>query len=119
MLFQDACPSLIFFVAFPALLIAIHLPFFKLPFFWDELGQFVPAALDIYQLGAWIPQDDSAQRASARRDGDLALMWKIFGFSIPATRIAMLVVGVGRLAVFVSAGHPAVAAKPLARRRSR
>jgi len=32
-----------------------HATFLKLPFFWDELGQFVPAALDIFRTGAWIP----------------------------------------------------------------
>ena len=32
-----------------------HATFLKLPFFWDELGQFVPAALDIFRDGAWIP----------------------------------------------------------------
>ena len=82
----------IFFVAFTALLLAIHAPFFKLPFFWDELGQFVPAALDIYQLGAWIPQTTLPNVHPPGVMAYLALVWKVFGFSIAATRIAMLMV---------------------------
>src|SRR5712691_9915312 len=34
--------------------VAIHLPYLKL-LFWDELGQFIPAALDLYHDGAWVP----------------------------------------------------------------
>jgi hypothetical protein len=82
----------IFFAAFTALLMAIHAPFFKLPFFWDELGQFVPAALDIYQLGAWIPKTTLPNVHPPGVMAYLALVWKIFGFSIAATRIAMLMV---------------------------
>ena len=33
----------------------MHLPLLTLPFHWDELGQFVPAALDLYRDGAWVP----------------------------------------------------------------
>ncbi len=83
----------IFSCAFTALLLAIHAPFFKLPFFWDELGQFVPAALDIYQLGAWIPKTTLPNVHPPGVMAYLALVWKIFGFSIAATRIAMLMVG--------------------------
>jgi len=83
----------IFFAAFAALLMAIHAPLFKLPFFWDELGQFVPAALDIYQLGAWIPRTTLPNVHPPGVMAYLALVWKIFGFSIPATRVAMVLVG--------------------------
>jgi hypothetical protein len=83
----------IFSCAFAALLLTIHAAFFKLPFFWDELGQFVPAALDIFQLGAWIPKTTLPNVHPPGVMAYLALVWKIFGFSIAATRIAMLMVG--------------------------
>ncbi len=83
----------IFFCGFTLLLMAIHVPFLKLPFFWDELGQFVPAALDIYQLGAWIPKTTLPNVHPPGVMAYLALVWKIFGFSILATRIAMLTIG--------------------------
>src|SRR5437868_6699223 len=35
----------LFFLFFALIIIASHAPFFDLPFFWDEVGQFVPAAL--------------------------------------------------------------------------
>src|SRR4051794_838411 len=38
-----------------ALLMLTHLPLLSLPLYWDELGQFVPAALDVLH-GHWIPQ---------------------------------------------------------------
>ena len=89
---SKAAPIAIFFVAFLAILIAIHLPYLKLPFFWDELGQFVPASLDIYQLGAWIPKTTLPNVHPPAVMAYLALVWKIAGFSIPATRLAMLLV---------------------------
>jgi len=82
----------IFFVAFAALLIFDHLPFLKLPFFWDELGQFVPASLDLFQAGEWVPKSTLPNVHPPGVMAYLALVWKIFGFSIPATRLAMLLV---------------------------
>jgi len=83
----------IFFLAFTALMLAIHAPYLKLPFFWDELGQFVPASLDLYQSGAWIPKSTLPNVHPPGVMAYLALFWKIFGFSIPATRVAMVLVG--------------------------
>ena len=81
-----------FFAAFLALLIGIHVPFLKLPYFWDELGQFVPASLDIFQLGAWIPKTTLPNVHPPAVMAYVALVWKIFGYSIPAARVAMLVI---------------------------
>lgn len=109
----------IFFVALTALLLATHAPFLKMPYFWDELGQFVPAALDIYHEGAWIPKTTLPNVHPPAVMAYLALVWKIFGYSIPATRIAMLLVAsAGMLFSFLlairlsraSGGAPAFAA---------
>jgi 4-amino-4-deoxy-L-arabinose transferase-like glycosyltransferase len=109
----------IFFAFFLAILLLIHLPFLRLPFFWDELGQFVPAALDIYRLGAWIPVTTLPNVHPPAVMAYLALVWKIFGFSIPATRLAMLLIAAaGVLLAFLlsirlsrkTAGAPAFAA---------
>jgi 4-amino-4-deoxy-L-arabinose transferase-like glycosyltransferase len=62
----------------------------SLPYFWDELGQFVPAALDIFQHGDWIPKTTLPNVHPPGVMAYLALTWKIFGYSIPATRITML-----------------------------
>ncbi len=89
----------IFFLAFTALIVAIHLPFVRLPFFWDELGQFVPAALDIFRLGAWIPKSTLPNVHPPGVMAYLAFTWKLFGYSIPATRAAMLLIASSGLLV--------------------
>ena len=43
---------LFFFGSFALVVFLIHAPYFRLPYFWDELGQFVPSALDIFHDGA-------------------------------------------------------------------
>lgn len=111
--------TVIFFVAFTTLLVAVHLPYLTLPFFWDELGQFVPAALDIFREGAWIPKSTLPNVHPPGVMAYLAAVWKIFGYSIPATRTAMLLIAsIGLLLAFLLAirlargtvGAPAFAA---------
>ena len=67
-----------------------HLPYFGLPYFWDELGQFVPAALDIFHDGAWIPHSTVPNAHPPGVMAYLALVWRIAGYSITATRLSML-----------------------------
>lgn len=109
----------IFSLAFTALIVAIHAPYLKMPLFWDELGQFVPAALDIFQRNAWIPQTTLPNVHPPGVMAYLALVWSVFGYSIPATRLAMLIVAsAGALFAFLlairlsrgTAGAPAFAA---------
>jgi hypothetical protein len=75
---------------FVAVLVASHTPYFDLPYFWDEMGQFVPAALDIYTEGAWIPKSTLPNVHPPGVMAYLACVWKIFGYSVPITRVAML-----------------------------
>ncbi len=77
---------------------ALHWPYLRLPYFWDELGQFVPAGLDILQHGAWIPRSTVPNSHPPGLMAYLALVWSVFGYSIPATRAAMLVVAAGVVA---------------------
>lgn len=72
------------------ILFLTHIPYLRLPYFWDELGQFVPAALDILRDGAWIPHSTVPNAHPPAVMAYLALMWRIVGYSIPATRLAML-----------------------------
>ena len=82
---------LLFFGSFALVVFVIHAPYFGLPYFWDELGQFVPSALDIYHDGAWVPHSAVPNAHPPGVMAYLALVWKIFGYSIIATRAAMLV----------------------------
>ena len=91
---------LIFFVAFAAILLAMHLPFLTLPFHWDELGQFVPAALDLYHDGSLVPHSTLPNVHPPGVMLILALIWKIFGFSILASRLTML--GIAAVGVYLS-----------------
>ena len=36
-------------------LLLLHLPLLRLPYFWDETGYYIPAALDFYRIGSLIP----------------------------------------------------------------
>jgi hypothetical protein len=67
-----------------------HAAYLSLPYFWDEMGQFVPAALDILRDGAWVPHSTVPNAHPPGVMAYLAAVWQIFGYSIPATRIAML-----------------------------
>lgn len=88
----------IFFIA----LLGLHSPVLSLPYFWDELGQFIPAALDIFQLGAWVPKTTLPNVHPPGVMAYLAGVWSIFGYSITATRIAMLsIAALGVLATFL------------------
>jgi len=79
-------------MALAALLIGVHFPYFKLPFHWDEVGQFIPAALDILQRGRWVPLRTLPNVHPPGVMAILALVWRIFGFSILATRLTMLAI---------------------------
>ncbi len=108
-----------FFLAFWALITALHLPYLRLPFFWDELGHFVPAALDLLQHGQWIPSSTPPNAHPPALSAILAALWSVTGVSIPATRLLMLAIAsVGALLAFLlairlgrgTAGAPAFAA---------
>jgi 4-amino-4-deoxy-L-arabinose transferase-like glycosyltransferase len=87
-----------------AFLILLHGALLDLPFYWDETGQFVPASLDIFRSGAWIPISTVPNVHPPGVMAYLALIWSIFGYSIPATRIAMLLVAAtGALVTFLLA----------------
>lgn len=83
---------LIFFFGFAAILLAMHWPLLTLPFHWDELGQFVPAALDVYRDGSLVPHSTLPNVHPPGVMLVLALVWKAFGFSIMASRLTMLVI---------------------------
>jgi 4-amino-4-deoxy-L-arabinose transferase-like glycosyltransferase len=73
-----------------ALLLLTHYPLLRLPFYWDELGQFVPAALDIYHRLAWVPYTTVPNVHPPGVMAYLAVVWSLFGYSVMGTRVAML-----------------------------
>ena len=101
-------------------LVALHGPYLTLPYYWDELGQYVPQTLDLYNEGRWIPVHTLPNVHPPGLEALLALVWiAVRGPSIPAARILMLaiaafgVVGSFLLAIRLSrraAGLPAFVA---------
>src|ERR1700677_164771 len=77
-------------LGFALIVFLAHLPYLSLPYFWDELGQFVPAALDILHDGAWIPHSTVPNAHPPAVMAYLALVWRMAGYSIVATRLSML-----------------------------
>ena len=95
--------SYLFIYIFAAFLIVmLHAPLLHLPYYWDEAGQFIPSALDILRTGAWISHSATPNVHPPGVMAWLALTWKVFGFSIVTTRVAMLLIAAfGLLTAFL------------------
>jgi hypothetical protein len=94
----------VFFFLFAAPLFLIHLPLLQLPFYWDELGQFIPTALDLLRTGAWIPHSTVPNVHPPGVEAYLAAWYAAFGYSIALTRATMLLLaGLGLLFTFLLA----------------
>jgi hypothetical protein len=95
------------FLLIAALLVALHAPLLRLPYFWDEAGYYIPAARDLLG-GSLIPRSTPSNAHPPLVLACLALAWRIFGQDQFVTRCAMLLlaalslVGFFRLARTVS-----------------
>lgn len=69
--------------------IAAHLNLLGVPYFWDET-YFAPAARDLFLTGKLIPVSVPVESHPPLVYLWLAVWWKVFGFSIPIARAAML-----------------------------
>ena len=85
-------PALLAGFAAALALVLAHFPLLNLPYYWDELGQFVPAALDIYHRLAWVPTSAVPNVHPPGLMSYLALFWHLAGYSVLNTRLAMLIV---------------------------
>src|SRR6185369_17388333 len=94
----------LFAIVIAAFVVLSHAPFFKLPYYWDELGQFIPAALDIFQHGAWIPRSTVPNVHPPGVMAYLAGVWSLTGYSIAATRVAMLAMAAAGAVITVRLG---------------
>jgi hypothetical protein len=102
-----------------AILVALHVPLLRMPLHWDEMGQFVPAALDLWRDGAWVPHSTLPNIHPPGLMALLAAVWSLTGYSILVTRLTMLgIASVGAYLAFLLAirlsrgavGAPAFAA---------
>jgi len=86
--FSKRCATLVWL--FALFLSLSHFPFLRLPYFWDEAGQFIPAALDLFHSGFWIPHSVPPNIHPPAIAAYLAVWWRVVGFSPATTRTAML-----------------------------
>src|SRR5215472_514485 len=109
-------PSLAIFALIFTSILLLHLPLLRLPFFWDEAGYYIPAARDLLVTGSLIPHSTPSNAHPPLVMAYLAAWWRVFGFSVLMTRIAMLLVaafsllGVHRLGRAVGNAPVALAA---------
>src|SRR5438876_6974548 len=61
--------------------VILHVPLLELPFFWDEAGYYIPAALELSQHGRLIPQTTAANPHPPLLSIYLAAAYKLFGTS--------------------------------------
>ncbi|MGH9412820.1 MAG: ArnT family glycosyltransferase [Terriglobales bacterium] len=73
-----------------AALLAAHASLLRLPYYWDEAGYYIFAALDCFRHGELIPHSTLANGHPPLLSLYLALVWSLAGFHIAVTRLAML-----------------------------
>ncbi len=99
--------SLLFAAIFVVIML-LHAPLLRLPYFWDEAGYYIPAARDLYLTGAFIPHSTPSNAHPPLVMAWLALAWRLAGYSPLVTRTATLLVaafsllGLFRLARFAA-----------------
>ncbi len=80
-----ALPRPVLFLLFFAAVAVSHLPLLQLPYFWDEGGYYIPAALDFYHTGQLVPHFTNAHPPLPNIL--LGTLWHIVGYHIVATRL--------------------------------
>ena len=82
-----------------AVVALLHLTLLELPYYWDEGGYYVPAALDFFHRWTLIPQFTNAHPPLP--NVVLGLLWHVTGLHILATRLcAAAFAGAALVAVF-------------------
>src|SRR3978361_873068 len=81
---------------FAAVYIA-HLTLLHLPYYWDEGGYYIPAALDFFRTGTLIPQSTITNAPPPLPSLLLAAEWQLTGFRIVATRTFVCLIAAAAL----------------------
>ena len=85
---------------YPLFFVAIYLshwPLLRLPYFWDEAGYYIPAALDFFHTGSLIPHSTLTNAHPPLPSILLAGWWHIGGGAISGTRTFVAMVAAGGL----------------------
>ncbi len=79
-------------------LLLLHGRLLRLPYFWDEAGYYIPAALDFYHWWLLIPKTTLPVGHTPLVMIYLGLVWRVCGYSIWATRAAMTLIAAATVA---------------------
>ncbi len=90
-------PVFVWLAAF-AVLLLLHYPLLRLPYYWDEAGYYIPAASDFFRSWRLVPQSTLLTGHTPLVIVYLAFAWRAFGFSPLVTRTAMMALAAGTLA---------------------
>jgi 4-amino-4-deoxy-L-arabinose transferase-like glycosyltransferase len=80
-------PTPILFALFFLAITLTHLTLLRLPYYWDEGGYYIPAALDFYRRFTLIPEFTNAHPPLPNII--LGTLWHLTGLSILATRLTV------------------------------
>jgi len=101
--------SIVFSVALVAFvyvaLLLLHAPFLRLPYYWDEAGYFIPAALDFCHHALLIPRSTLINGHTPLVPIYLGTLWHVFGFTPLVTRAAMVLTAAGTVAATYAVGR--------------
>jgi 4-amino-4-deoxy-L-arabinose transferase-like glycosyltransferase len=101
---EKPLPLWILYPLFFVLVYVAHWPLLRLPYFWDEAGYYIPAALDYFRTGSLIPHSTLTNAHPPLPSILLAAWWHVSGLAINGTRTflcmvaALAFLGVFRLA---------------------
>ena len=102
---RPAIKSLLVFLAIFVILLLLHLPLLCLPYFWDEAGYYIPAALDFYHSGLLIPATTLPTGHTPLVPVYLGLVWHLLGCSIWTARAAMALIAAAAVATLYALGR--------------
>ncbi len=87
-------------ILYPLFFVAVYLTHYsllRLPWFWDEAGYYIPAAIDFFRTGALIPHSTLTNAHPPLPSILIAGWWRIAGTSIEGTRIFLCMVSAAAL----------------------
>jgi 4-amino-4-deoxy-L-arabinose transferase-like glycosyltransferase len=90
-------PLWLLFPIFFAAVVLAHGTLLHLPYFWDEGGYYIPAALDFFQTGSLIPQSTVTNAHPPLPSILLAGWWHFFGFNVLGTRLLVCLIAAAAL----------------------
>jgi 4-amino-4-deoxy-L-arabinose transferase-like glycosyltransferase len=97
--------ALLVFLAIFAALLLLHLPLLRLPYFWDEAGYYIPAALDFYRWWLLIPKTTRPIGHTPLVMIYLGLVWRLFGYSTWASRAAITLIATATVTSLYALGR--------------